>query len=917
MTPNPAETLPALQSQPLLQQSAPSQFFGDPTGQQMGALGQGLVSAARTASYLQDKLDESQARDMTIELGKMQGSLLVDPEKGYLWTKGVGALQSRPQALEAFSNRVQELEEQLQTRRAKQLFRQQAGLRQIEFQQRIDAHAGRESEEYETQSRAAALDQYAQEAIDSYGLPGLTMPDPQNPGAVVGGQPNETSEVRRGLALQEFDAMASARGLPKGSPLYNQLRREVTNKISTGIAERLMGQDPANAWKYLQGIPANEMTTESRRKLTGQIQEHASTAIGISTARGLMQQFQDPDLAQQKLRDMMLANPGAMTPAAFDRARQEIDLQGKAAEGFRKNIETRLFEGAKQYVLENPGTRFDGLPEVLRKGLEDSFQRDDFETWIGKEAKVETNPVVAAGLEMQPASWWKKQDLNSFTRDFGRHLDADAFQRFAKKIGIGPEAENERKVSDLDLLAAQDAGIVEKDTKLSDDPEAAAKFMRFQIRVDQKSEIMSEDMRDPVERRAEARRQVLSEKNTDGTYRWELTDEQRAQTPIKVSIDGYDETINISNGFGGVSQTELGAVIEEIGKENPRRGEILKAKAAQYRDELAKDPNFATDAEREMAVQQALKADFLVTTTETDIVKRIVERRKKARDLRKAERELTGNEAVSWVTLQRMGIIKSRDDELQRILSGKSLAGLDDIAAEGSSQKFGVFTADRTEDMATSGGLSRAAVERMLQAHRTAVAQTRVAVGQMGGDGAEPSANAVAPQLLETPILSARQKSESVKRFERMFSAQEEAEAAAKLQGYGAPDLTMGQKLNIEALQKAMAAQQAASSDGMPDPRLQALMAQQTMAVLPKGPSKQDAQMAWEAWLQNGGEEWETWEAGGKNRDSMPSIFARQMPGDPGLGIEAKEYGYKLHKQFRDKVAKVLGRNPSMPPSGQ
>lgn len=877
MTPNPAETLPALQSQPLLQQSAPSQFFGDPTGQQMSALGQGLVSAARTASYLQDKLDESQARDMTIELGKMQGSLLVDPEKGYLWTKGVGALQSRPQALEAFSNRAQELEDQLQTRRAKQLFRQQAGLRQIEFQQRIDAHAGRESEEYETQSRAAALDQYAQEAIDSYGLPGLTMPDPQNPGAVIGGKPNETSEVRRGLALQEFEAMASARGLPKGSPLYSQLRREVTSKISTGIAEKLMAQDPAKAWKYLQGIPADEMTAASRSKLAGQIQERADTAIGVSTASGLLQQFQDPHLAQQKLRDMMLAKPGAMTPASFDRARQEIDLQGKAAEGFRKNIETRLFEGAKQYVLENPGTRFDGLPEVLRKGLEDSFQRDDFETWVGKEGKVDTNPVVAAGLGMQPASWWKKQDLNSFTRDYARHLDADAFQRFAKMIGVGPEAQNQRDVSDLDLLAAQNAGIVSKDKKLADQPAEAAKFMRFQIRVDQKSEIMSEDMRDPVERRAEARRQVLSEKNTDGTYRWEMTDEARAKTPIAVSIDGYDETINISNGFGGVSQTEMGAVIEEIGKENPRRGEILKAKAAQYRDELAKDPNFATDAEREMAVQQALKADFLVTTTETDIVKRIVERRQKAKAVRQAERESLSNEVVLWDTLEQKGIIRSKDDELGRILAGKSLASVDDIARKGALYGYN-FTDDRTEDLTTTAGLSRAAVDRMLRAHSIAVESTKVAMGVVPDGTPAPagSSPASAPQL---PSPADRRK--TVELFERLYDAPHSEDAA-------------NAKQRMDTLQRAMDAGVVQKAN----PMVQALMRQHAFEAMPSGPSKEQASAAWDAWLQSGGSAWEKWEMAGKPAGEAPS---------------ASLYGsYDSHKRIRHKVYTVTGKWPGL-----
>lgn len=923
MTPNPAETLPALQSQPLLQQSAPSQFFGDPTGPQMAALGQGLVSAARTATYLQDKLDESQARDMTIELGKLQGSLLVDPDKGYLWTKGQNALQARPQALEAFSNRVQELEDQLQTRRAKQLFRQQAGLRQIEFQQRIDAHAGREAEEYETQSRAAALDQYAQEAIDSYGLPGIAVPDPQNPGAVIGGQPNQTSKVRQDLALQEFDAMAAAKGVAKGSPLYKQLRTEVTNKIAVGITERLMAQDPAKAWKYLQSVPTEDMTSESRRKLLGQVQEHADTAIGISTAGQLLQTFQEPELAQQKLRELMLQNPGAMTPAAFDRARQEIEQQGKAAEGIRKNIENRIFEGAKQYVLENPGTRFDGLPEPLRKGLTDSFQRDDFETWVSKEGKVETNPVVAAGLGMQPASWWKQQTLESFARDYQRHLAPNDFERLAKLIGVGPQAENERNVTDLDMIAAQDAGIVDKDEKLADDPEAAARFMRFQVRVDQLSEALAEDERDPVARRQMARSRALSEKVGE-QYRWELSDAQRAETPIK--IEGYDDTINVSRGFGGVSRAEMDETLAQLGQRNPRSGEIVRKKLAQYREQLASNQDYKTDEEREMAAQEAVKADLLTMTTETEVVTTILERRKKAQAVRKAEREALSNEIVDWDTLERQGIIKSRDDEMGRILAGKSLASVDDIAREipwtgyvdGVPNAFGYgvsrFSSDRTGDLATSEGLSRAAVERMLKAHTAAVVQTRVAQGAQVPVAGAAGAN---------QIMSPAQRQKAIERFERMHEAatvramRQPGETAERVER----DVSGAERRRLQRLQSESAQQgsgfqmnvewmqQAIASGALSaeDPRVQALMAQQSLGSLPVGPSRLEAEAAWEAWLQNGGAKWEKWEQAGKPKELEPSA----------KGLASWSYSYDLHKKFRDKIASVLGRVPGSSPAGQ
>jgi hypothetical protein len=151
------------------------------------------------------------------------------------------------------------------------------------------------------------------------------------------------------------------------------------------------------------------------------------------------------------------------------------------------------------------------------------------------------------------------------------------------------------------------------------------------------------------------------------------------------------------------------------------------------------------------------------------------------------------------------------------------------------------------------------------------------------------------------------------------------------------PEPQFEQQLRIAEAFRQMPTDDPRFSAIMQDPRAQALRAQTAIAQADFAPTAADAEAAWEAWLQNGGEAWERWErdngpkleramaqraslvAGWNINDLMATAPAGRATEEDAFGGsgQAKLAARDAHLAFRAKIASVLGRVPGSAPAGQ
>jgi hypothetical protein len=853
---NPAENLPALQSSPLQAQLQGVQSFQDPTGPQIAQLGQGLLGAARVASQLQDRIDETQAREKLLELGKMQSELLMAPESGYLWQQGVNALQGRPAVLDQFGGRMQELEDSLQTNQAKKMFRQVAGLRQLELQQRVDAHAGREAVEYDTQTAAAAIDQYANEAIDAYGLPGIsiTQQGPDGRPTTVGGDVNQTFNIRRDQAIGEFQRLAKLRGLPEGSAAYNDLKRRVTGKIDVGVTEKLLQQDPAKAYRYLRNLGDDSLDPNVRRDLMAKVSERADYAIGVKTASDLLERYKDPALAQAGLQ--ALYDGGAISPQAFVRAGNQIDEARTRMKAQMDVAKVQSMDVAKRIAnAMGPGATFEALPKEVQAALEGTYQVAEFQDWATSDRRDRSNPIKVVELTRKDRAWWRDQTQEGFLAQYGNHLSSGDKIKFLELVGVGPKVEQTMDAKDLDRTAAFEFGILDKSETFADqEPEDLLKFSQFQRRVDQIYATI-QDVPDPADRRDRARKMALMEKAQDKTYRWEKPESMDEPTSV---VGVGDQQVDVNQ----ATKMEFDQATAELAQENQVD---LTRHRARIEAQVNIDPTVPINR-REGEVERRLKEVKIAQLTPDAIGGRISAIRQKKFAQREAERKVTPG-YVSWATLERQGLVQSRAAELDRVARGQSLIATDDLQIQDVKPGRPVGT-DQLERVFESTAVSAAAVQRML---------------------------AAAPKSAQKPtVMSQQQRKEALQRWDVAVKD------AAALQESKVKRSRAG---NAEAMAAIEAQLQSMPSE---DPRLRALRA--TLAVaqagMPEATMAEAAQQAWEAWLQSGGDEWEGWYRSGAPRDEAPSVVTRQPT--PYGTLTTGRITWEEHEAMRKSVERYV-----------
>jgi hypothetical protein len=767
-------------------------------------------------------------------------------------------LQGRPAVLDQFGGRMQELEDSLQTNQAKKMFRQVAGLRQLELQQRVDAHAGREAVEYDTQTAAAAIDQYANEAIDAYGLPGIsiTQQGPDGRPTTVGGDVNQTFNIRRDQAIGEFHRLAKLRGLPEGSAAYNDLKRRVTGKIDVGVTEKLLQQDPAKAYRYLRNLGDDSLDPNVRRDLMAKVSERADYAIGVKTASDLLERYKDPGLAQAGLQ--ALYDGGAISPQAFVRAGNQIDEARTRMKAQMDVAKVQSMDVAKRIAnAMGPGATFEALPKEVQAALEGTYQVAEFQDWATSDRRDRSNPIMVVELTRKDRAWWRDQTQEGFLAQYGNHLSSDDKIKFLELVGVGPKVEQTMDAKDLDRTAAFEFGILDKGYQFGNQSGAnLLKFAQFQRRVDQIYAGI-EDVPDPVDRRERARKMALMEKAPDKTYRWEKPESMDEPTSV-VEVDGQQIDVDKA------PKAEFDLAVAELAQEN-------QVDLTKYRARIEAQVNLDTtipNSGRAAAIEKRIKEVKIAQLTKEAIAGRVVVNRKKELAARDAERKARPG-YVLWSTLARYGV--DRTQELGQLKAGVGGIKSDDLMMPGI--KPGTpAPASQQEAILDSTGVSVAAIERL----------------QRSAPGALP----------KLKIMSQQQRKEALQRWDVVDADDKRGRVRA---------------LNADAMAAIEQQLQAVPSE---DPRLRALRATLALeqAEVPEATKAEAAQQAWEAWLQSGGDEFELWHRSGRPDDLRPSPVHPTRKTVRGGPVESPSYGmpaptlmtWEEHEAMRQSVQRYV-----------
>jgi hypothetical protein len=861
MIPNPAaQSIPNLQG-PTPQAQAPMGTIGqDPqrgqiseAGDAVGYSGANLQVESRRRQYeaermrfeaerLQDKLDNSDARSGLTQLGFTQSQLLVDPNDGFLWTAGRNALERRPQVLGAFGERIQAIEGQLQTQRAKQVFRQGAELRALELMQRVDAHAGRAANEFADEADQNELDQASQEAIDAHGLPGID------------GVLNSTYRVRKDIALGAFDRLAERKGLRMSDPNYRSLRFAVTGRIAAGVVDRLAEKDPFAAQDYVDSLRDIDVSPGMRAKMQEKVTDQGDQRLGVVAAGEMLRQFNDPDVAAASLFQAYSAPGSPISERTYSRAQKEIAQQAEGVRRQKAAAETQAMEIAKRWLIGNPTAGWDDLPVEYKGPVEKSFQRDNLIEWLKDDKRVATNPAAYAALQSMPDAYWRNVTDEELQRDWAGQIAPEDMKGVRAQSAVAkgsqdPGAKDVVDAKDLDRIAAFDGLIFDNPDLPKQPPGQELIFLKFQARTDELVKVYA-DEKDPKRRRELARQAALREKDSAGNFVWNKKPEERAAA----TFESGGENFVPANVVKGSTYNEVHEAYAQMAEEqgipsvaNPALRRLFTLREQRNQDLLP--------GALQSAVEKQMRVAMAGSINEFDLAKRIVENKAKRAAEREADRRLYPG-TVSWLTLQRHGLIKDSQSAEDDITAGTVPAYADDIVTR--------HRRDRDQGVAASnsGGLSLAAGKRMEELAGKTVGPI------VPGHFSVPRVGQTETQSV-VGIMSARERDEAIQRLEALTFSKYDDVAAQNLER----DL-----------------QQVLANGGRDhDPAVRFLRARTAFAAKSVVPSNQQriiAERAWEAWLQDGGEYWEEWEQSGKPKASMPL-----------------EGTWEQHVQFRAKVA--------------
>lgn len=283
----PIQTLPTqeLAASQMAQFQAPSvEPVKDVTSQQISDLGKAEIAAGVTMVKIQDTMDDAATKQADVQFVKEAQNILMNPDNGYLFTKGAAAKDQYLSTAEKLQQAKESAASVLSNNLQKSMFEATANKHLLTYGSQMNQHSVKQMETYALKESTSRAETYQTLAANSYGT--------------------KEFETYKNTALGEVDAAADILGWKADSAQRTEAKQKVLNGIYSNVITGMLEKGDVNSARDLMSKYGKEMDPSSIIRFDKIIREEGGMRQGKFAARQAAQDYRSAfDPTQEDLLD--------------------------------------------------------------------------------------------------------------------------------------------------------------------------------------------------------------------------------------------------------------------------------------------------------------------------------------------------------------------------------------------------------------------------------------------------------------------------------------------------------------------------------------------------------------------------------------------------------------------------------------